>query len=196
MQNILNEINNFWSSNIGHLNENQRNKVIELLLDLNPNYILEIGFAGGRHTSTALAACVNLKKMYSIDIDFDYMNGRHKIDLIKNKFGDKIDFIEGDSNKLLNDDFFNEYFPYGIDYVFVDGCHTYNGAIQDMRLCYPRLNDGGLMIVDDYMSGLPDGCNIPAVTNAVDDFSKENSININRWNLNGKSFAIFTKEKR
>ena len=193
MQEIVDKINKLWSPKIGHLNENERDKIIEILLELNPRYALEIGFAGGRHTTTVLSTCPMLKHMMSVDIDFDYQGGRSKIELIKAEFGQTIEFIENNSCTLLNDDFFTENFENGLDYIFVDGCHSYNGAKCDMRACYPRLNSGGVMLVDDYMSGPPDGCTIQGVTNAVNDFAKENQLSFETWNVRGKGLAIFTK---
>ena len=32
------------------------------------------------------------------------------------------------------------------------------------------MKGGGLIVIDDYESGPPDGCPIPEVTNACDDF--------------------------
>ena len=63
MQTTLNRINKFWSPEIGHLNETQRDKIIEVISELDPEYALEIGFAGGRHTTTVLSVCKNLKNM-------------------------------------------------------------------------------------------------------------------------------------
>ena len=193
MQTILDRINKFWSPEIGHLNENQRDKIIELISELGPEYVLEIGFAGGRHTTTVLSVCESLKDMISLDIDFDYQHGRFKADLIKEEFGETIQFIEGDSNLLLNDAFFEDNFKDGLDYIFVDGSHTYIGAKSDMIACYPKLNDKGIMLVDDYMSGPPDGCTLQTVTDAVNDFAKENDLSFDTWNVRGKGLAIFTK---
>lgn len=193
MQTTLDRINKFWSPEIGHLNETQRDKIIEVISELDPEYALEIGFAGGRHTTTVLSVCKNLKNMISLDIDFDYQHGRFKIDLIKEEFGETIQFIEGDSHSLLNDSFFEENFENGLDYIFVDGSHTYIGAKSDMMACYPKLSNKGIMLVDDYMSGPPDGCTLQTVTDAVNDFAKENNLSFETWNVRGKGLAIFTK---
>lgn len=192
-QEIVDKINKFWSPQIGHLNENQRDKIIEILLELDPRYALEIGFAGGRQTTTVLGTCPMLKRMISVDITLDSGGGRPNIGLIKAEFGQTIEFIENDSCTLLNDDFFTENFENGLDYIFVDGSHTYAGAKCDMQACYPSLNNGGIMIVDDYMSGPPDGCPIQGVTSAVNDFAKENQLSFETWNVRGKGLAIFKK---
>ena len=188
MREIIDKINKFWPSKIGHLNENQRDKIIQILLELKPAHALEIGFAGGRHTVTTLIACPTIEHMMSIDVNFDYQGGRSRIELIKQEFGETVEFIEKDSCKFLSQDFENRF-----DYIFVDGCHSYDGAKCDMQLCYPKLNIGGVMIVDDYMSGPPDGARLDGVKDAVDDFVKENNLSFETWNVGGKGFAIFTK---
>lgn len=193
VQEIIGKINKFWSPQIGHLSENQRDKIIEILLELDPKYALEIGFAGGRQTTTVLGACPMLKRMISVDINLNAGGGRPNIELIKAEFGQTIEFIENDSSILLNGDFFKENFENGLDYIFVDGSHTYAGAKYDMQVCYPSLNNRGIMIVDDYMSGPPDGCPIQSVTNAVNDFAKENQLSFETWNVKGKGLAIFAK---
>lgn len=38
-----------------------------------------------------------------------------------------------------------------LDVVFIDGLHTYDGALEDIRAWWPKLNNnGGLMILNDY----------------------------------------------
>jgi len=188
---IKEKINNMRAPN-GHLSEEQRDWFIELFTKLKPKYCLEIGFAGGRHTATLLNSC-NPKKVISIDIDFDYSSGREYIDIIKSKFGN-IEFIEQNSSQCLNQSFFQEKFPNGIDYVLVDGGHTYSECESDMNICWEYLNKNGKMIVDDYNSGPPIGISIPEVTNAIEDFAKKYQLQFETIKLNdGKGMAVFTK---
>ena len=41
------------------------------------------------------------------------------------------------------------------DLIHVDGDHTYEGCMHDMKLCWPAVNPGGVMVVDDatYLPG-------------------------------------------
>ena len=43
----------------------------------------------------------------------------------------------------------------GFDLIHVDGDHTQAGCLRDMELCWPYVNPGGVMIVDDatYLPG-------------------------------------------
>ena len=56
------------------------------------------------------------------------------------------------------------------------------------------MKKGGLILIDDYESGPPEGCNIPEVTNACDDFYEVKKENLSRekWNKDGKGFCLFT----
>ena len=67
------------------------------------------------------------------------------------------------------------------------------GAKLDMENCFPKINDGGIMVVDDYRSGPPNGCYLQDVNNAVEDFAKTNNLSFDSWNEKGKGFAIFKK---
>ena len=186
---LIEKINKFWEDGIGHLSEEQRDFVIHRLEELRPKFCLEIGFAGGRHTSTVLNCC-EIVKMVSIDLSFDHSNSREKIELIQSHFSD-IEFIEGDSRIVLTNEFFNTHFPKGIDYILVDGGHSFGETLSDMQNCYPYLNNSGLMIVDDYKSKV---CPLPSVDQAVNAFSSSRKIDFEEVGLDdGKGMAIFSK---
>jgi len=179
----------YFASFDGHLSENQAEFIIERLQNYKTDNVLEIGFAGGRHTYTILSS-FNPDNMVSLDINFDYLNGRHKIQDIKQEFGG-CKFIEENSVLHINPDFFKEHFPNGVDYVLVDGGHTYNDAMNDMKNCFPFINDGGIMIVDDYESKV---CPIGSVDSAVRDFSEQSGVDFEKVSLeDGKGMAIFIK---
>jgi len=44
-----------------------------------------------------------------------------------------------------------EYFPEGIDLLFIDGDHSYKGITNDFNLYFPLVNSGGYIIFDDYL---------------------------------------------
>ena len=63
----------FWPEE-GHLNLDQYNFVKDLLADKKIEYALETGFATGRSALSILNNCTDLKKMISIDINFNYFS--------------------------------------------------------------------------------------------------------------------------
>ena len=51
------------------------------------------------------------------------------------------------------------------EYVFIDGLHTYDGVVADIRAYALLVKPGGVMIFSDYGSKM-----FPGVTKAVDEF--------------------------
>jgi predicted O-methyltransferase YrrM len=186
----------FWPES-GHFNIDQYRFVKKLLSDKKIEYALEIGFATGRSALSVLNNCKYIKKMISIDIDFDYggMGGRKILETLEKEFP-VFSGIESDSKSIMTDTFFGENYPEGIDYCLVDGDHTYDGCFKDLDLIFPNMKSGGIILIDDYKSGPPNGYNIPEVTRSCDDFYNQNSslIDKSEWNKNGKGFCIFIKK--
>lgn len=187
---------NFWPEK-GHFNIDQYNFISSLLENKEIKYALETGFCTGRSALSVLNNCSDLKKMISIDINFDYagMGGRKMVDTLQENFS-SFSAIESNSQKELTTTFFETNYPDGIDYVLVDGDHTYEGCLFDLNKIAPYVNSGGLILIDDYKSGPPNGARIPEVTAACDDFYYENSslFEKDEWNMKGKGFCIFTKK--
>ena len=187
-------MNEMWCKK-GHFNEDQANLFRELVNKYEPEYAIETGFCTGRSSSALLTNANKLKKMISIDINFDYIKpeGRIYKNLLEDNF-ENFSTIENSSRYILNDDFFKKEFPYGIDWATIDGDHSYNGCLFDLTSVVNHINKNGIIIVDDYKSGPPNGCSIPAVTKACDDFYKENKfLQKIEWNCKGKGFCIFRK---
>jgi hypothetical protein len=55
-----------------------------------------------------------------------------------------------------------------LDFVYIDGDHSFEGVTRDMQLWYPKINSGGLLAGHDY-NRLNDHC---AMKRAVDAFAK------------------------
>ena len=101
--------------------------------------------------------------------------------------------IESSSEVILTENFFKKEFPEGIDWFTVDGDHTYRGCYNDIEKALPYMNEGGIIIIDDYMSGPPNGCKIPEVSRACDDIytTYGDKLEMKSWNEKGKGFCIF-----
>jgi hypothetical protein len=63
--------------------------------------------------------------------------------------------------------------PQGLDFVFVDGLHTYEGVVDDINLYAPLMRPGGVMVFNDY-----GGTTFPGVTRAVDEFANARGLNL------------------
>lgn len=192
------EINkNLWGRS-GHLSEDQFHFVYDLVQHLKPTYALETGFCTGRSSYAVLeAGKATLKKMLSVDIDLDYSPfGREYKDILESHYkGNNFEVMEACSHDLFDSSFFALNFPEGIDFMMVDGAHSYDGCLQDISLALPHVNTGGIIVVDDYKSGPPDGCTIESVTRACDFInSTQQNLSKREWSHRGKGFCVFTKQ--
>ncbi len=180
-------ISRYWFEQ-GHMNADQRDYFIETLQTLKPRFCLEIGFASGRSAITTLVAA-NPELLVSVDLSLDYIQGaRAHAEVLQRAFPN-LKIIEGPSNQVMNADFFQSNFPRGIDFAFIDGDHTYAGCLADLQTVYSHLSRTGIMIIDDYRSGAPNGVPFPEVTDAVDDFVLQNNLSLQYWQNGGKGIA-------
>ena len=79
-------------------------------------------------------------------------------------------------------DFDDDYF----DWVYVDGNHSYEFVLADLRMCLPKMKRGGIIAGDDYEWG-PEW-DYP-VRRAVTDFCQENNLNDN-LEIIGSQYSI------
>ncbi len=190
---IMDIFKKYWCER-GHFNEDQFVFMNNLVVEKKPKYCLETGFCTGRSALSVLYGNNWTEKFINIDINYDYFReGR----VMLKKFQERWKIfkgIESSSRVILTKDFLNYEYPNGIDWFTVDGDHTYEGCYNDIEKVIPHMNQGGIIIIDDYKSGPPNGCSLPAVTKACDDIyiKYEKILNRRSWNKNGKGFCIFT----
>lgn len=69
-----------------------------------------------------------------------------------------------------------------LDFIFIDGDHTYDGVMNDLNLWWPKLKVGGIISGHDYWDMEMDcGDNIIStfkVKSAVDTFAKEHNLQV------------------
>lgn len=185
--------NDLWCSR-GHFNKDQADFISSLVKKHNPIYVLETGFCTGRSAISVLLSSDKIEKFVSIDINYDYIKpeGRVMRQRISDSFSNFVSY-EKDTNIFLNNKNLADEFPNGIDWFTVDGDHSYKGCLHDLETCLPHINKGGIIIIDDYKSGPPNGCVIKEVTNACNDFYNRNRDKLKKseWNAKGKGFCIF-----
>ena len=183
----------------GHFNHDQADKYAEICEREKPANVLEIGFCTGRSTACVLHHTTeSLRRMISIDINLDYKapHGRKMAAMFKRKFP-KWSIIENASREVLNPNFFQQEFPEGIDLATIDGDHTYEGCTFDLESVAPFMKESGVIVVDDYRSGRPNGTLIKSVTRSVDDFLAKHSgfFSGEYWQNKGKGFCIISRQK-
>ena len=81
------------------------------------------------------------------------------------KFKDNVSLIKGNSNVILKNIDLTE-----VDYVFLDGGHSYETVINDLNCCIKVINSGGTILCDDY-----DLFQAPGVKKAIDEFVNKNN---------------------
>ena len=87
-------------------------------------------------------------------------------DLLK-KFKKNVSLIKGNSKSVLKKIDMSK-----IDYVFLDGGHSYPTVKNDLECCLEVVLSNGTIMCDDYNFG-----HLPDVKNAIDEFVENNNLN-------------------
>jgi len=179
-QYIREEIAQLWVER--HFSIPQRDFMIDLLVKLKPSYCFETGFCTGSSSATISAACVPTK-LVSVGLEHNNMEVAKKLE---EQYAFK--FIQGDSTSVLTPEFFEKEYPKGIDFFHVDGGHEYHVALSDLENAFPYMNEGAVILVDDYHSKM---CPLESVDRAVDDFVAKHNLNMQGVNTeDGKGMAV------
>lgn len=117
---------------------------------------LELGVARAETSYYLLENCPNIRKYYCVDPWLPYMdwNGMITVQLINDmkmaamdnlaSFGDKVEIIQENSK------YAQEKIPDGsLDFIFIDGDHSYEAAYFDMTTYWPKVKKGGLFAGHD-----------------------------------------------
>ena len=133
---------------------------------------VEIGVSLGLNAESILKE-LNIEKLYLIDIWINYLNSKHdkstesmtkdyKLVLKKFRNNNKIEIIKDysiNAVKNLNDN--------SLDFVYIDGNHSYQYVYKDIEVWTPKVKIGGVIAGHDIF-------NCPDVFEAVKDFCFEN----------------------
>jgi hypothetical protein len=108
------------------------------------------------------------KKIY-----FEYILKKdpYSIEAVKDllsKFKNNIHLIKGNSNNILKKIDMSK-----IDYVFLDGGHTYDTVKNDLTYSFPVLVNGGTILCDDYNLSYA-----PGIKKAIDEFAYDNTLKV------------------
>ena len=111
-----------------------------------------------------------LKHIYYNLLLKENLNSTISIEKFLKKFKNNINLVKGDTNKTLTQADLSK-----IDFAFVDGGHSYETTYNDLTMLYSSMKNRSKTIVcDDYI----DTSYITDVKKAVDDFVKENNLNL------------------
>lgn len=124
--------------------------------------ILEIGTFAGQTLGLMIEASGKTDGIYtSVDLSFDNLSN------LESMFSNMtIDCIKTDS---VNLNLIEQYgYPVLYDIVHIDGNHSYEYVINDIKKIIPHLHKNSILIFDDYY--------LSGVNNAIDDFLSNNDI--------------------
>ena len=133
---------------------------------------LEIGVASGWTMNHFLQNLSNLQ-LTGIDSYVGYMDGHIQItqELLDAQYLAAQDNISDFTprGKILrgySQDFVNSFEDKSLDYIFIDGDHSYEGALRDCELFFPKIKNGGIFAGHDW--------SFDGVQKAVNEFKDRN----------------------
>lgn len=150
-------------------------------------YGVEIGVQNGNYSEIILKKS-HLSKLFSIDpwIEFD-QEEYEDIANIDQKEQDQaysntvkklsVHGMRSVCLRMLSAEAAGLFTDESLDFVYIDGNHSYEGCSEDITLWWPKLKEGGIFSGHDYLDG-----EIPAgnfgVKSAVDEFVKEKGLKL------------------
>lgn len=173
--------------------------VSKLIEEINAKNMIEIGVAYGYHSEFILNCNKNIKYIGIDPYEGHYDEGDCFAEDVKKLFNKEnqqdgfnilYDTVEtkmksyGDRFRLIRNKFKDcqdQIKDNSIDLIFVDGDHTYNGVIEDLKVSWNKVNkNGGILCGDDIGQ--------TRVKNACDDFFKEKGIEYKLESLNNVNY--------
>ena len=112
-----------------------------------------------------------LKNIYYNYILRENLNSVESVSRLLKRYNENIKLIAGDTNRVLK-----EINLQNIDFVFLDGGHSYQTVINDLSIIYGGMkNKKKVILCDDYGKE----SYIPEVEKAINDFTKQNNLELN-----------------
>lgn len=124
----------------------KQKKLLAHLLDtmLDKNYVgVEIGVDHAETTVCLLEQCSKLKHLYAIDPYFKRDGRYEEIEQLLS------DFSKCTLLRMTSDDAVNS-IPSELDFIFVDGDHSYDVVLSDLINYVPKIKSGGLLTGHDW----------------------------------------------
>ena len=124
-----------------------------------------------------------LKTIYYNFIKKENLNSKISVQNFLKKFSQNIELIKGDTRVTL------EKVPLSvIDFVFLDGGHSYDTVLSDLQKLYDNMKNNSKIVCDDF-AGIT---KIESVEKAIKDFANNNKIKLEE---KFKRFALLNVEK-
>ncbi len=124
-----------------------------------------------------------LKTIYYNFIKKENLNSKISVQNFLKKFSQNIELIKGDTRVTLEKVPLSE-----IDFVFLDGGHSYDTVFSDLQKLYDNMKNNSKIVCDDF-AGIT---RIESVEKAIKDFANNNNIKLEE---KFKRFALLNVEK-
>lgn len=151
----------------------------------NSAHFVEIGCWKGRSTAMMAVNIVNSGKSIKFDA-IDHFKGSQEHqpltsitnESLLSEFLKNIEPVKDIVNLVVEDSSLaaSRYLDKSIDFVFIDGDHSYEGVHKDIQAWLPKIKEGGIIAGDDF-----NNIDFPGVANAVIDFFSDVSLIDNVW---------------
>lgn len=119
--------------------------LLHLLQERQPQNLLEIGTNRGGTLYLFARHAARDARLLSVDLHLQnesvirsFGRGRQQVEL-----------LAGDSTAATTIEYIRQYFPEGIDFVLLDGDHSYEGISQDYQNYAPMVKPGGIIAFHD-----------------------------------------------
>ena len=184
--------------------ETHRHNITKFLNKLCPNGVgAEIGVKQGKFSKVLLNGWHGCKlylidpweeqnqNVYDEDIHDHESDYQKTIDNLKG-FSGRYEIIRQYSNNAHS-----HFAKNSLDFIYVDGNHSYEGVKSDLELFYPKLKYGGVMMGDDYHANdIEKVLDFTfGVKKAVDEFCFKNKHNISLQYYGNWNYVISDTEK-
>lgn len=169
----------FGEGNISWFLERQE-LMVNLLLDIKPEKLIEIGFNEGH---SAHLICQTIQKLKEVDpsykdkkVDFYifdvcvFPQNIENFEILKEHWKDVVSLHlhPGNSHETVRD--FMSKNDYLFDFIEIDGDHSYEGLKKDILDTWERVSSRGIIFIDDYKSTK---FSIGAIDVCIDNFNWE-----------------------
>ena len=135
---------------------------------------LELGVWTGHNMAHLLDECTNIKLLYGVDPYQPYQDWNRYIDksVMDNAYQTAINnlsFFPGRHKLLVTTSVQAATVIDNLDFIFIDGDHSFERCYEDLNLWYEKVKCGGLFSGHDY--------SLPGVNKALLKFKQERKIN-------------------
>jgi len=103
---------------------------------------------------------------------------------VRARFADEVQSGQARLHRTYSQDVVDNFPDKTFDWVYIDGLHTYDGCLQDLRLYAPKVKDDGFLVGHDYANHPQAQIDNFQVVEAVNDFVRES----------GYTFGLLTNE--